>query len=72
MTFDGFFKKQIFVDGGAQIRPNIHIEDIVRIIDHFALSKKKFKHNIYNIGFEVLGILQIAKMIQKIGIKNKD
>jgi len=65
LTFDGFFKKKIFVDGGDQIRPNIHIEDIVRIIDHFVLSKKKFKHNIYNIGFENLSILQIAKMIQK-------
>ena len=65
LTFDGFFKKKISVDGGDQIRPNIHIEDIVRIIDHFVLSKKKFKHNIYNIGFENLSILQIAKMIQK-------
>ena len=65
LTFDGFFKKKIFVDGGKQVRPNIHIEDIVRIIDHFVLSKKKFKHNIYNIGFENLSILQIAKKIQK-------
>ena len=65
LTFDGFYKKKIFVDGGKQVRPNIHIEDIVRIIDHFALSKKKFKHNIYNIGFENLSILQIANMIKK-------
>jgi len=65
LTFDAFFKKKIFVDGGKQVRPNIHLEDIVRIIDHFALTKKKFKHNIYNIGFENLSILQIAKKIQK-------
>ena len=65
LTFDGFYKKKIFVDGGKQVRPNIHIEDIVRIIDHFALSKKKFKHNIYNIGFENLSILKIANMIKK-------
>ncbi|MDC0525309.1 SDR family oxidoreductase [Pelagibacteraceae bacterium] len=64
LTFDGFYKGKIFVDGGKQVRPNIHIEDIVRIIDHFALSKKKFKHNIYNIGFENLSILQIANMIK--------
>jgi nucleoside-diphosphate-sugar epimerase len=65
LTFDAFFKKRILVDGGTQVRPNIHIEDIVRIIDHFSLSKKKFNHNIYNIGFENLSILQIAKKIQK-------
>ena len=65
LTFDAFYQKKIFVDGGKQIRPNIHIRDIVRIIDHFALSKKKFKHNIYNIGFENLSILQIAKKIKK-------
>ena len=65
LTFDAFFKKKISVDGGKQVRPNIHIEDIVRIIDHFSLSKKNFNHNIYNIGFENLSILQIAKKIQK-------
>ena len=58
-------KKKIYVDGGKQVRPNIHLEDIVRIIDHFVFSKKKFKHNIYNIGFENLSILQIAKKIKK-------
>ena len=65
LTFDAFYKKKIFVDGGKQVRPNIHIEDIVRIIDHFCLSKKKFKHNIYNIGFENLSILKIAQKIKK-------
>ncbi len=65
LTFDAFYKNKIFVDGGKQVRPNIHVEDIVRIIDHFCLSKKKFKHNIYNIGFENLSILQIAKKIKK-------
>ena len=72
LTFDGFFKKQIFVDGGAQIRPNIHIEDIVRIIDHFALSKKKFKHNIYNIDLRILAFYKLLKSQKKLGSKNKD
>ena len=65
LTFDAYYKKKILVDGGKQVRPNIHLEDIVRIIDHFATSKKKFKHNIYNIGFENLSILQIANKIKK-------
>ena len=70
LTFDAFYKNKIFVDGGKQVRPNIHVEDIVRIIDHFCLNKKKFKHNIYNIGFENLSILQIAQKIKnKLGAK---
>ena len=70
LTFDAFYKKKIFVDGGKQVRPNIQIQDILRIIDHFCLTKKKFKHNIYNIGFENLSILQIAQKIKKrIGAK---
>ena len=65
LTFDAFFNKKIFLDGGQQVRPNIHIEDVVRLIKHITLKNKKFKDNIYNIGFENLSILQIAKKIQK-------
>ena len=78
LTFDAFYKNKIFVDGGKQVRPNIHIEDVVRLIKHITLGKKNFKYNIYNIGFENLSILQIAKKIQKktgakiILNKNKD
>ena len=66
LTFDAFYKKKIFVDGGKQVRPNIHIDDIPRIIEHFSDKSKKFKHNIYNIGFENLSILEVAKKIKKI------
>jgi nucleoside-diphosphate-sugar epimerase len=52
------------VHGGQQIRPNIHINDISRAILFF-LKKKKNRYNIYNIGFENLKILEIAKKIQK-------
>ena len=65
LTFDAFFDKKIFLDGGRQVRPNIHIEDVVKLIKHITLKNKKFKDNIYNIGFENLSILQIAKKIQK-------
>ena len=78
LAFQAFKNKKITVFGGDQVRPNIHIEDVVRLIKHITLTKKKFKHNIYNIGFENLSILQIAKKIQKktgakiILNKNKD
>ena len=65
LTFDGFYKKKISVDGGSQIRPNVNIKDIIRVIDHLLNSKKKLERNIYNMGFENFSILKIAKKIQK-------
>lgn len=65
LTFDAFYKKKIFVDGGSQVRPNVNLKDIVRVVDYFLFSKKKFKEDIYNMGFENYSILKIAKKIQK-------
>ena len=65
LTFDAFYKKKIFVDGGSQIRPTVNLKDIIRVVDHFLFTRKKFKHNIYNMGFENLSIIQVAKRIQK-------
>jgi len=65
LTFDAFYKKKIFVDGGAQIRPTVNLKDIIRVVDHLLFAKKKFKNNIYNMGFENLSIMQVAKKIQK-------
>ena len=64
LTYDAFYKKKIFVDGGSQIRPNIHIKDLISAIDYLVFYKKKFNHNIYNVGFENLMISEIANKIQ--------
>ena len=70
LTYDAFYKNKIFVDGGSQVRPNIHIKDLVSVIDYIIYSKKKLKHNIYNVGFENLTILEIANKIKnKLGAK---
>ena len=70
LTYDAFYKKKIFVDGGGQIRPNIHIKDLIAAINHITFSKKKLNHNIYNVGFENLTIYEIANKIKnKIGAK---
>ncbi len=65
LTYDAFYKKKIFVDGGSQIRPNIHIKDLISAIDYLVFHKNKFNHNIYNVGFENLMISEIANKIQK-------
>jgi nucleoside-diphosphate-sugar epimerase len=70
LSYDAFYKKKIFVDGGQQIRPNIHIKDLIDVINYFIFYKKKLKHNIYNVGFENLKIIEIANKIKsKTGAK---
>ena len=64
LTMQALTKKKIIVFGGKQIRPNIHIKDLINIY-HFFL-KKKIKSGCYNAGFENLSILTIAKKISKI------
>ena len=64
LTFDAFYKKKIYVDGGSQIRPNIHIKDLISAIEYFINNKKRLRYNIYNVGFENLKILEIANKIK--------
>ena len=64
LTFDAFYKKKIFVDGGSQVRPNVHIGDLVAAIEHLIFYKKNLNHNIYNVGFENLKISEIANKIK--------
>ena len=72
LTYDAFYRKKIFVNGGNQIRPNIHIKDLIAAIDTLIFSKKKLKYNIYNVGFENLKISEIANKIKnRTGAKMK-
>ena len=50
--------------GGKQKRPNIHIDDLLDAYMFFL--KKNIKTNIFNIGFENLSIIDIAKKISRI------
>jgi nucleoside-diphosphate-sugar epimerase len=63
LTLHALTKNEITVFGGNQVRPNIHIKDMIRIYEFFL--KKNIKSGFYNAGFENLKVLDIAKMIQK-------
>ena len=63
LTFQALTKKRITVFGGNQKRPNVHIDDI---IDAYIFFIRKNKTGIFNIGFENLSILEIAKKISNI------
>ncbi len=65
LTFSALNNGIIKVYGGKQVRPNIHIDDMVRLYLFFLKSKKK-NCGIYNAGFENKSILEIAKKVKKI------
>ena len=66
LTNFAYFKKFIKVFGGDQSRPNIHIDDMVRL--YVILLQKdlsKINGKIYNAGFENLTIKKIASKVKK-------
>ncbi len=69
LTMSALNNKIINVNGGGQIRPNVNIQDLVDVYLFF-LNKKKIKYNVYNVGFENLSVLNIAKKVQN-RIKSK-
>lgn len=64
LTMHALKKKRILVFGGNQIRPNIHIDDMVGVYIHF-LKNEKLPNGAYNAGFENLSIISIANKIKK-------
>jgi nucleoside-diphosphate-sugar epimerase len=64
LTFQALTNKKIIIFGGKQTRPNIHIEDMISVYEHFLYNN--FKNGIYNAGFENISILDLGKKIQKI------
>ena len=65
-------KGKIKVFGGEQLRPNIHIRDMVDLyILLVEIDIDKINKKIFNVGWENLKVIEIAKIVQKI-VKNVD
>jgi len=64
LTLQALTNNKMTVFGGAQVRPNIHIDDIVNVYSHF-LKNPKIESGCYNAGFENISIKEIAETIQK-------
>jgi nucleoside-diphosphate-sugar epimerase len=60
LTMQALEKKRMTVFGGDQIRPNIHIDDLV---DLYLFAVEQRLAGVYNAAFENLTVLQIAKVI---------
>jgi nucleoside-diphosphate-sugar epimerase len=64
LTLQALKNSKITVFGGQQIRPNIHIQDMVDVYRHF-LAKPELPSGAYNAGFENISILDIAKRVRQ-------
>ena len=63
-VLQAFTNSRISVLGGDQVRPNIHMDDMVRVYEHFLYSKN-LESGCYNAGFENISVLQIAELVAK-------
>jgi nucleoside-diphosphate-sugar epimerase len=65
LTFQALKNKKITVFGGDQVRPNIHIKDMIRVYDHFIENFEKIDSGNFNAGFENISILHIAELVRQ-------
>lgn len=65
LTNLAYFKKEISVYGGSQLRPNIHIIDMVRSYSHLLNTDlSKVNGEIFNVGFENVSVENLANMVK--------
>ncbi|NGX34826.1 MAG: UDP-glucose 4-epimerase [Candidatus Anoxychlamydiales bacterium] len=65
LTNHAYNNGRIKVVGGAQLRPNIHIDDMVRAyISVLEAPKEKVQGEIFNAGYQNYSVLEISKMVQ--------
>lgn len=67
LTNLAFHKREISVFGGKQLRPNIHIKDMVdAYIALLNAPKEQIAGEIFNAGFENQTVLELAETVQKV------
>lgn len=67
LTNLAYHNREITIFGGNQLRPNIHIQDMVRAYELFInIEEEKVNGKIFNIGFENLTVNQLAAEVQKV------
>jgi len=62
-----FFKKEITVFGGDQLRPNIHIKDMVRVYETLIdLDDISMNGQIFNVGTENHSVNELSKIVKEV------
>lgn len=64
LAMQALVNKRITVFGGDQVRPNIHLQDMLRVYHHFLENGARMP-GIYNAGFENISITEIAQRVAK-------
>jgi len=64
LTWHALTKGVVTVFGGQQTRPNIHIDDMIRVYQHF-LRNSGLPSGAYNAGFENMTVLDIAEHVTR-------
>lgn len=69
LTNLAFHKREISIFGGKQLRPNIHIKDMIRAYELLLSAKdEKISGKIFNIGFENKSVKELAEIVKnKVG-----
>ena len=67
LTNLAFHKGLITVHGGDQLRPNLHIDDMVDAYVKILSAPKNLIHReIFNVGFENTSVINLAKIVQRV------
>jgi nucleoside-diphosphate-sugar epimerase len=67
LTNLAFHNRKITVFGGSQLRPNIHIQDMVDVyLMLLDAPTEKIAGQIFNAGYENHSVLELAKMVQSV------
>ena len=67
LTNLAYHKRSIKVLGGKQLRPNIHIQDMVRVYETLIEApKSKVSGEIFNVGYENHSVLELANTVKKV------
>lgn len=67
LTNLAYFKREITVFGGSQLRPNVHILDMVRSYHHLIKTDfSKINGEIFNVGFENVSVDDLATTVKEI------
>lgn len=67
LTNLAYHNGKVKVLGGGQMRPNIHIEDMVRAYIHVLnCPKEKVQGEVFNVGYHNHTVMDLGKMVQRI------
>ena len=67
LTNQAYHKKEINVLGGDQLRPNIHINDMIDVYIKLLNSpRQKLEGKIFNVGYQNLSVKKIAETVKKV------